>query len=192
MNFSNHVTYLKKKLISRLKMLGKLRPSVGGEVSLQLHMSLILPVIDYGDVIYNCLSVKDSKRLQTIQNCTLRIVKKADRMTPNAGLHRATNSYLTDRRHYHVCNQMYKIVNGLAPPVIENKFFLVNQNRSTRAAARQDLTIPDIRLDLSRRNFTYRGPFQWNLVDVEIRGKPSIHSFKRNLLKSDHFAPVSG
>ena len=56
LSFTSNVVYLKKKLIGRLKFLGKLCLLVGEDVSLQLYKSLILPAVDYADVIYNCLS----------------------------------------------------------------------------------------------------------------------------------------
>ncbi len=182
---------MKKKLIGHLKMLGKLKPRVGEVVSLQLYKSLILPVLDYGDIIYDCLSARDSKRLQTIQNCALRIIKGTDRFTPSVQLHVDQKLlFLSDRRHYHCCNQMFKIMNGLVPKVISDKFRCVEHNRDTRAVARQDLAVPNLHLDLSRRNFTYRGPVHWNFLDLDHRTRPSILSFKINLIKSDHFAPV--
>ena len=192
LSFSSHVTYLKNKLIGRLKMLGKLRPRVGEEVSLQLYKTLILLVLDYGDVVYDCLSAKDCRRLQTIQNCALRIVKRADKRTPSNVLH--TNSsmmYLADCRHMHCCNQVYKIVNGSAPDKLVEKFQHYEGTHNTRARSRHDLVVPPVRLDMSRKNFMYRGPIHWNFLDLDMRLRPSIDSFKYNLKKSDYFAPVT-
>ncbi len=51
LTFGEHVRYLKG-------MLGKLRPVVGQVMSLKLYSSLILPVLDYADIVYDCLSAK--------------------------------------------------------------------------------------------------------------------------------------
>ena len=59
LTFSEHVKYLKGKIVGRIKMLGKLRPLVGQEIALSLYKSLILPVLDYADVVYDCLSAKN-------------------------------------------------------------------------------------------------------------------------------------
>ena len=56
LKFTDHVNYLKQKLIGRTKMLGKLRQLIGQDLTLELYKSLILPVIDYADVVYACLS----------------------------------------------------------------------------------------------------------------------------------------
>ncbi len=78
LKFTEHVNYLKQKLIGRTKMLGKLHPLIGQELTLELYKSLVLPVIDYADVVYDCLSSKSSRDLQKLQNYALRIVLQAD------------------------------------------------------------------------------------------------------------------
>ena len=55
LKFSEHMTYLKNKLIGRIKMLGRLRPLVGQDIALTLYKALVLPVLDYCDVVHDCL-----------------------------------------------------------------------------------------------------------------------------------------
>ena len=173
-------------------MLGKLRPLVGQEMSLSLYRSLILPVLDYADVVYDCLSAKNCHELQKLQNGALRIVQYADKCTRTKQLHDASKiMYLTDRRKIHTCNEMFKIVNKLAPDCIENKFALIRDISAvnTRAAQNNNLVIPHVSLESSKRNFVYRGPCYWNMLDHDVRGKPSLAAFKRSVSNSDMFAP---
>ena len=68
------------------------------------------------------------------RNCALRIVKRADRFTPSAELHSSTKMLLlSDRHHYHYVNQMYKVINGLTPEVISDKFSRTEHHCSTTA-----------------------------------------------------------
>ncbi len=66
--FSGHVEYLKGKAIGRLKMLGKTCKFVDGNTSLLLYKTLMAPVFDYADVVYDCLNSRDSHTLQRLQN----------------------------------------------------------------------------------------------------------------------------
>ncbi len=115
-SFTNHVEYLIGKGIGHLKMLGRTCKFVDEETSLQLYKTLMSPIFDYADVVYDCLNVRDSHALQKLQNSALRIVLKRDRRSHVADSHKDTNlHYLADRRHFHMLNQVYKCVNELVP-----------------------------------------------------------------------------
>ena len=105
LKFAEHVAYLKQKLIGRTKMLGKLRPIIGQNLALELYKSLILPVIDYGDIVYDCLSSKASNDLQKLQNYALRIVLHSGYEKSISDMHKETKlMFLSDRRHSHTLN----------------------------------------------------------------------------------------
>ena len=72
--FSHHVDYIHRKMVSRLRMLYKVRPVVTEETSLQLYKSLCVPIFYYCDIVYDCLMQRDIHRLQKLQNSALRIV----------------------------------------------------------------------------------------------------------------------
>ena len=156
LTFSEHVTYLKKKTICKLKMLSKLRSLVGRDQCLQLYKSLLLPILDYGDVVYDSLSAKDCRELQRLQNCALRIIEQVDKSIPAVNLHQDMKlPFLSDRRHMHSCNEIYKCIHNLAPKTSCNNILLVSDrhNRETRVAHNLELSLPDLTLDVSRKDF---------------------------------------
>ena len=71
--FDKHTSYIKRKVFLKMKMLGRVRSFISESLALQLYKSLIIPCIDYGDVIYDAASKKDCQALQVIQNGCLRI-----------------------------------------------------------------------------------------------------------------------
>ena len=87
LSFTEHVEYIRNKVIPRLKMLEKTRCMVDKDTSLKLYKSLITPLFDYCSVVYDCLSARDTDRLQKIQNCALRIILKMDRRTHIKDMH---------------------------------------------------------------------------------------------------------
>ena len=194
LKFDRHVQYVRRKCIGRLNMLGKLWRLVGQEVSLDLYKSLITPLLDYGGMVYDCLTAKDSAVLQQVQNCALRIILQADRRTHVADMHRNLGMmYTSDRRHLHTMLQTYKCVNKLAPTKVCSQLRLVEErhDRRTRATTQQQLDIPFRKLALSKKAFRIRAPSLWTLVDQELRNKLSIDSFKYGLMRSDTFDIVS-
>ena len=193
LKLDQHVTYVKSKCMGRIKMLGKLRKIVGQDVSLQLYKSLITPILDYGDTVYDCLSAKDSHKLQTIQNCALRIILQKDRRTHVADMHReAKLHYLSDRRHQHTMNQTYKCVYGMAPSKLCEQLVPVQNAHvmTSRAKSNSVLMVPYCRLEMTKRSFRHRAPSMWSLLDDDLKLKPTYNSFKYSLTKSDMFEIV--
>ena len=171
-------------------MLGKLRPLVGQEISLTMYKSLVVLVLDYCDVVYGCLMVTDCQTLQRLQNYALRVILQSGFDIGTAEMHNVLGlDTLSSRRHMHTLNYIYMCVNNLAPVTVCSQMVPVQvaHDTNTRAAERNDLQLPNYHLDMSQCSFRYRGPFYWNLTDMDIRQKPSLPSFKSALLKSDMF-----
>ncbi len=115
LSFKNHAKYVKRKATCRMCMLGCTRKLVCKETSLQVYKSLKVPVLDYGDVVYDSLCARDSHMLQKIQNC-LRIILQWDSIMHIVDMHKELNmTYLADRKHSHTLNQVYKCTNELSP-----------------------------------------------------------------------------
>ncbi len=68
LKFYRHVDYLKRKIVGRLRMLSKLRPIMNEETSLTLYKSLLITILDYSDIIYDCLSKYNTDILQKSEN----------------------------------------------------------------------------------------------------------------------------
>ena len=116
LKFNKHVVYFKKKLIGRLKMFGRMRPLVGQDLSLHLCKTLVLPVLDYCDVVCDSLSVRDCQTLQSLQNYALRIILQADYSHSTADMHEELHmKKLSSRRHIHTLNNVYMCMNDIAP-----------------------------------------------------------------------------
>ena len=148
------------------------------------------PIFDYANVVYNCLNARDSNTLQKIQNCALRIILQGDSRSHVSDMHKELKlNYLADRRHMHTLNQVYKCINDLSPTHVNNQISLMSTNHQmqTRSTLSHVAYVPNIRLEVCRKSFRYRGPCLWNIIDDEIKIKPSIDSFKRAVYQSDLF-----
>ncbi len=171
-------------------MLAKMCSITNEKMCLYLYKSLILPLFDYGDVIYDSLYQNDSEKLQKLENAALRIIYRQPRDTPIVELHSMGDIVrLENRRHTHVCHQMYKCTNDLAPDTICRLFSRPDQHHHfrTRYVTEGNLVIPQVRLQLCRRDFYLRGPFYYNLLDSSVREQDSLRKFKSALNRSNMF-----
>ena len=78
LTFRDHVQYIYGKVIPRLRLLGKARQVTGKNTCLFLYKSLIMPMFDYADIIYDCLFQRETEKLQKLQNSAMRIILKRD------------------------------------------------------------------------------------------------------------------
>ncbi len=116
LKFDKHVDYIKRKVVGRLRMMSKLRPITNEKTALTLYKTLVIPIIDYYDIIYNCLTKRDSETLQQLQNGACRIILQRNKRTPTSDMHRELKLFrLVDRRHLRTMEFMYKVVNELLP-----------------------------------------------------------------------------
>ena len=169
LTFAKHAEYVRKKCISHLKMLGRTRKFVDQDTSLRLYKSLIVPMIDYGDVMYDCLSAKDTYKVQKVQNSVLRIILQTDKWAHITDMHKELNlMYLADRRHTHTIGQVFKCLHGLAPPHVCEQIKMVQHAMTTRSSVANKLEVPVFRLEVSHQAFQYRGPSFWNMLDTDI------------------------
>ncbi len=129
-------------------MLSKIRPILKEETALHLYKTLLIPIVDYGDVVYDCLTKDNSDTLQKLQNGVCRIILQKGKRTSTSEMHSQLKLHrLAERRHMRTMEYMYKAVNGLLPNDICGMFKLVRDShtRTTRASTGLDLVIPNKR-----------------------------------------------
>ena len=173
-------------------MVGQLTPLALQELALNLYKMLVLPLHDYTDVVYDCISVKDYHNLQKLQNYSMKVILQsgydirlwhnpwweAHEIRPGLAEWQETHAHIG--LCLHVCQWSRKVSSQL---VTVTDTLATN----TRDAECQDLVLPNYHLDMLCRAFRYRGPFYWNLTDLSIRNTPSLPCFKNALKQSDMF-----
>ena len=182
--FDKHTSYIKRKVFLKMKMLGRVRSYISESLALQLYKSLIIPHIDYGDVVYDAASKRDCQTLQVIQNGCLRICCKADPRTPIVDLHRrAKIPFLADRRVAHSCNIVFNGLHGNSTEGINKMFTYVHDAHAvnTRSSSDDIIKLPKYRLTKSQSNLSFWGGQYYNELPRNIRNVETLASFKRNM-----------
>ena len=184
LSFSEHTSYVQSKTIPKIRVLGSIRPLLDKDTALMLYKTLVLPLFDYGDFIFDTLTQQDKSKLQKLQNCSMRSILKAEWMTPSSFMHNELQLLTLDnRRKYHTACEMHKIYYKYAPVSITDKFKSVNEihNRTTRSAVRNDIYIPRCRTNFGQKNFMVRGPSVWGNIPIDIRSIFDKQEFKNVL-----------
>ena len=181
LSFSDHVEYIESKVLKRIGLLSRARNFLNEDTCLYLYRQLIIPLLDYGDYIYNGTTQRCSDILQKLQNSAIRCILRADRLTPIAVLHEQSDMVrLEIRRKKHLCIQMYKIMNNQLPGKLRQLFRYVSDvsSRETRSSISLDLYVHRPRLELTKKSFFFQGAVIWNNLPDHVRKAPSLEIFK--------------
>ena len=131
----------------------------------QYYNSYVLPVFDYGCVIWGNTTNAKTTRLVKLQKRAARIILKADFMTPSEQLFKALNRLTSPKRvQYHTCLMVYNGINGLAPEYISSMLTYVSEQHERHT--RQQLLIYCIFQDLTHLSLT--GHFHFKVRNYGI------------------------
>ena len=72
LNFNHHVSFVIKTVLYKMTLLAKVKKYLNNDIALQIYKSMILPYLDYADVIFSRSSSKDLDKLR-LQNRCLRM-----------------------------------------------------------------------------------------------------------------------
>ena len=171
LSFNKHTSNLIQTISNKSYILRKIRPYLNSNASLQIYKSMLLPYLDYGDYIYATAPQKNLKKLQRIQNSSIRLCLSLPPMTPITELHRLANlNQLEDRRNIHLLNQMY--IRSRNPDYSDNR------QLPLRRFTAPSLVVPNFQKSRSKQSVIYRGSTNWNLLPSQLRSLPSYNSFK--------------
>ena len=80
LNFSTHCEYVRSKAFGKIRTLGQTRQFLDTNTSLMLYKTLVLPIFEYADFIYDYLSKKDSMMIERLQSTSLQCIMGYDRL----------------------------------------------------------------------------------------------------------------
>ncbi|MCG7876956.1 MAG: reverse transcriptase family protein, partial [Candidatus Thiodiazotropha endolucinida] len=168
----------------RITLLKHLSKYVDKESMNQYYNSYILPILDYGCLIWGRCSNFNTLRILKLQKRAARIILKADIFTPSRLMFKELN-WLTfpNRVQYHTCNMVYKALMGLAPEYLCEMFIKVSDthNRSLRSVKNELLRIPCSRTKIYENSFIISAAKIWNEIPFNIRHSKNIDVFKKDL-----------
>ena len=165
---------LQDKVKSRLGYLHCNGSSFTTAAKLTLMRMTILPMLDFGDVIYWSASKGALERLDVLYHSAIRFATNAPYRTHHCTLLSSVNwSSLYTCRKTHWLMLIYKTLLGLSPPYLR---YLLQPSSSTyniRSASHILLKVPKAHTSLGRPSFQFAADGSWN----ELQKTLKLHSF---------------
>ena len=168
------------KLVNhKLYLLKLIRPSLTVEAALAVGKSMILSLINYGNIFLTSLTQKDLEDLQKLQNkvlrCCLNIVDPLDMNVIE--MHRLVNVDMGDQLR-RKC-----LLTVIHRGVLDKKYNMLDHGVNTRFNDGNKINIIKPRNDTVRKSCMYMGTSMWNTLTLDLRNS-SIKDFKKNLPKN--------
>ena len=184
LNFGQHMSTIIKNVQHKIHLLGKVKRYLHDDVAVKIYKTMVLPYLDYADVIFCKTNSSQLDKLQRLQNRCLRLCLGKDRMFDTNRAHKEANvPFLADRRNAHTLNFMYQR-SGKRPDLLNRREI------RTRAhdAPLFDTAIP--RCEAFKRSVGYHGTVAWNNLPPDIRNISPYPHFKA-LQKREMLTPLA-
>ena len=182
MDYNHHCSQLCKKLLFKYKLFKRLRSFIPENIMISMYNTLVQPTIDYGLCVWGYAPRCQLNKVQRIQGKFARLLtnnfdyvnaRSADLLST---LHIPT---IDQRRDYFTAIEMYTILNGKSPAVLQDYFTKVLHAVNTRRT--HDPLLLDhctFNTEFFKRSFIFNGTVIWNLLPFNLRTRPTLALFK--------------
>ena len=165
------------KLVShKFYLLKLIRPSLTIEAALAVCKSMILSLIDYGNIFLTSVTQEDRSDLQKLQNKILRCcINIVDPMDVNVvDMHDLVNVEFVDKR------RTYNLLTVIHSNVQNGKVDMLDHNVNTRYNDGCEIDLIKPRNEHVRKSSLYTGMSAWNNLSLNLR-QLDIHTFKKKI-----------
>ncbi|MEW8544984.1 MAG: reverse transcriptase family protein [Candidatus Thiodiazotropha sp.] len=184
LTWSDHIDNLCSAISSKISLLRQLSTYVSIDTQKKFYQGYIVPLIDYGSVVWGATSSSNLLRISKLQKRAARVILRADYNTPSSAMFHELNWLPVCRRlTYNKAVLIFKALNNLTPAYITNllKPMSETHSRSLRSSVNGTLSVPRSRTSLFDRSFSSSAPRLWNSLPSSVRNSTSLNSFKADL-----------
>ena len=127
LSWNNHVSYIASRVYPKLKLLNRISSFLSPAILLKIYKMTILPILDYGCIVWGLCGKKNSDFLEKLQNKAMRIILRTNHLTCTQSTRERLGLWtLFDRRRYLRLQLVYKIVNDYhCPRQLQGYFALI-------------------------------------------------------------------
>ncbi len=145
-----------------------------------LYNTLVLPLFEYGNIIYKTTDQTYLKQLQILQNKGACMLLNCHYRTHIIDMLTELNCMtVKEQADFHSTCLIYKCQNNLAPQYLVDHFNNISEsyNDNTRNNTHGDIKLANPRNNQLMRTFKYDGADLWNNLDISVRER-SLNHFK--------------
>ena len=183
LSWTDHIDVLSRKVSSAIGGLRQARPFVDLKTAKTIYNSLIEPLFDYCDVVWDTIGAVPSTRLQKLNNRAARVITQTGYEVRSSDIRNQLGwSTLDERRQNHKSIMMYKVLNGIAPAYLKRYFsYGADTSRYFLRGSGVNLSLPKPNTDYMKKSFKFSGAKLWNSLPVQLKLLPTLSTFKRGL-----------
>ena len=185
LSWNNHIFSTALRIYPKLKLLNRISAFLRQRILLNIYKQTVLPILDYGCIVWGDCGKRNAQRLERLQNQAMRIILCANRKTCTQEMRaKLVLLSLKNRRRFLRQQLVYKIVNNInCPHQLVN--YLVKRsdlhNRSLRDATL--LNLPKTKSAMGQSSFQYAAASDWNNLPRALRELKTLSLFKAAVFK---------
>lgn len=178
LNWDSHINSIIKKVFYALSSIRQFKYTFPNHIKFNLVKSLIIPIFDYCDVVYNSLNVAQKHKLDKALNSCIRFAFNLtyyEHITP----HYIKNNILklSSRRDLHSVCLVHKILIKQTPKYLYRSFIPLNQIHTHNSRHSNLINIPFHTTSYLSSSFPIQGARLYNNVTDSIKNSASINLF---------------
>ena len=184
LSFKVHVEQLTKRLRGQIGFLYRNRSCFSLSNRKTIVQSVILSVLDYGDLIYMHASRSTLKPLDAVYHSALRFITGDSYLTHHCTLYENVGwPSLVDRREQHCFLFIYKALCGKLPLYLSSLLDPRVTGYSTRSQAHIRFNCPHMNSQQGKTAFMFYAPDKWDKLQDSLKlvNLVSIETFKARL-----------
>ena len=146
-----------------------------------LYKSLVLPHLEYCNVVWDSCSEYLKDMLQKLQNRACKIILRLGRYASTSAIHAELKLWkLKERRKFHTACITYRCKAQLVPQYLSNIYTTVTETHThmTRNASNMNMYVTRNNTEMDKSIFGHRSVL-WNTLPAHLKHCQSIPSFKR-------------
>ena len=164
LTFNCHINNVIKSANHKLYLLKRIRRFLNIETAVLLYKSHVLPILEYGSILFMKSSIKHLERLQVIQNMGIKTALEVSKRANTNMIHKQVNLNLLDeRREIQLLKYMFLKTKN---PVFLDKG---NNGRITRSLSSVKLKVPHFLNSIAQKSVYYQGSNLWNNQKREVK-----------------------
>lgn len=180
LTWTDHFSHLSRKVVATLQRLRTFRSSLPLSVRKSLIQAMVFPLLDYGSIVFNDLSVTLQIKMQRLQNSCVRFVyniPRFDHVTPY--LERLGWLRLNSRRQLLTACLIHRVLASNEPHYLAEKFTFLGSAR-----LRSNLSIPPHRTSVANSSFVVSGSRLWNKLPTDLKNPLLSHGYFKSCIRN--------
>ena len=169
-------------ITQRLGIIHRIRNCLPQQTAKMLIESMILPVFDYGDVVWsNCNSTLLCKLERLLNRAGKTIIRCPIRTSSTKVRQTLGWPSLVERQQFHLSTMAYNCYHGNVPTYLLNCFTPLSavHSHNTRLSKANGVFIAPAKNNYALRKFTHRGGNTWNSLPDNLKTAENTSIFKR-------------